>query len=173
MKKIQLISSLIIGSAILLSGLTNGGKIATAKKPKPSVSLLRAKCVSSGLGSARRQKLDISIGKAVYSSKFYLGTGKRSAGITCRIKPEKSTTARFKTLNLGFGMSDNHINSPGVEVKVYLDGQTAESRFVNPSQKALISVDVSNVNNVAIEANCLSRIKYCNRVYFFNSNLEK
>ena len=173
MKKTQLISSLITSSAIVLSGITTGGQVATARKPKPAVSLLKAKCVSSGLGSARRQKLDISIGKAVYSSQFYLGAGNRSAAITCRIKPKKNSKAVFKTLNLGFGMRDNDTNSPGVEVKVYLDGQAVENRFVNPTQQVSLSVDVSNVSNVAIEANCVSRIKYCNRVYFFTSNLEK
>lgn len=172
MKKTQLISSLIIGSIIALSGITTGEQIATAKKPKP-VSLLRAKCVSSGLGSARRQKLNISIGRAVYSSKFYLGAGNRSAAITCKIKPQKSTNNIFKTLNLDFGMRDNDTNSPGVEVKIYLDGQAVENRLVNPTQKASVSLDVSNTSNVAIEANCVSQVRYCNRVYFFTSNLEK
>ncbi len=152
--------------------MTIGEQIATARKSK-SVSLLKAKCVSSGLGSARKQKLDISIGKAVYSSKFYLGAGNRSAAITCRIKPKKSTKSRFKTLNLGFGMRDNDINSPGVEVKVYLDGQPVENRFVNPSQQASVSVNVGDISNIAIEAHCVSRIKYCNRVYFFTSSLER
>lgn len=173
MKKIQLISSLIISSALALSSITIGGQIAVARKSKSPVSLLKAKCVSSGLGSARREKLNISIGKAVYSSQFYLGAGNRSASITCRIKPEKSTKAKFKTLNLGFGMRDNDINSPGVEVKVYLDGRLAKNSFVGPSQQTSVSVDVNSVSNVAIEANCVSQTKYCNRVYFFNSNLER
>lgn len=173
MEKTKLINSLIISSAIALSTITTDGQIATAKKPKPPVSLLRSQCVSSRLGSARKQKLNISIGRAVYSSKFYLGAGNRSAGITCRIKPEKSNKTIFKTLNLGFGMRDNDTNSPGVEVKVYLDGQAVENRFVNPTQKASVSLNVSNVTNVAIEANCVSQVKYCNRVYFFTSNLEQ
>ena len=34
-----------------------------------------------------------------------------------------------------------------------------------------VSVDVNNVNNVAIEATCSSPTQYCGRVYFYDADL--
>jgi hypothetical protein len=67
MQKTKFISS-VITSAVLLSTFIMEGTIAQAV-PRP-VSLLRAKCVSSGLGTYREQNLDVSIGKGVYTSLF-------------------------------------------------------------------------------------------------------
>ncbi|WP_017319200.1 hypothetical protein [Mastigocladopsis repens] len=173
MQKTQLISS-VLTSALLLSSLFSlGGNNAQAQKAQRPVSLLNAKCVNSGHGSVRQQNLDVSIGKAVYSSKFYLGPGNRFASITCNIKPENSSRPAFQTLNLGFGMRDNDTTSPGVEVKVYIDGQQTETRTIAPAQQASLTLDVSNASNVAIEAVCAGKNQYCDRVYFFNAALER
>ena len=169
MPKLQLISKILAG-AMLLSALTNlGGQIAQAQNP---VSLLKAKCVNSGLGSARQNTLDVSIGKAVYTSLFYLGSGNRSASMTCKIKPDNYLEPVFQTLNLGFGMRDNDRSSPPVVVNVYLDGKQAETRTVAPTQQVSLPLDVSNVSNIAIEAVCSSQAQYCDRVYFFQAALE-
>ena len=170
MQKIKFISS-IITSAVLLSSFIMGGNIAQAQqRPVP---LLRAKCVSSGLGTYREQNLDVSIGKAVYTSQFYLGAGNRSASLTCKIKPDNRPESPFQTLNIGFGIRDNDTTSPGVEVKVYLDGKQAETRTVMPAQPTSLTLDVSNVSNVAIEAVCSQSNQYCDRVYFFDAALER
>ncbi len=173
MQKTQLISS-VLTSALLLSSLFSfGGKIAQAQRAQRPVSLLNSKCVNSGLGTVRQENLDVSIGRAVYSSRFYLGPGNRSASLTCNIKPEKSSKPPFQTLNLGFGIRDNDTKSPGVEVKVYLDGNQAETRTVAPGQQTSLAFDVSNASNVAIEAVCTSQSQYCDRVYFFTAALER
>ncbi|MCJ8281821.1 MAG: hypothetical protein MJK14_18685, partial [Rivularia sp. ALOHA_DT_140] len=117
---------------------------------------------------------NVSIGRAVYSSKFYLGPGYRSAALTCNIQPdEKIPQNIFQTLNLGFGMRDNNVNSPSVRVQLFLDGKATETVRVGPTQVANVSVDVNNVNNVAIEATCLSSTQYCSRVYFYDAELER
>jgi hypothetical protein len=170
MQKTKFISS-IITSAVLLSTFIMGGKIAQAV-PRP-VSLLRAKCVSSGLGTYREQNLDVSIGKAVYTSQFYLGSGNRSASLTCKIKPDNRPESPFQTLNLGFGIRDNDATTPNVIIKVYLDGQQAETRTVIPAQPISLSLDVSNASNVAIEAVCSRSNQYCDRVYFYKADLER
>jgi hypothetical protein len=173
MQKIQLINSLIASAVVLASFTPFGGEIAQAqRRSRNAVPLLRGKCVNSGLGSAREQKLNVSIGKAVYDSEFYLGPGYRSASLTCKIQPDNGQKPVFQTLNLGFGMRDNDIKSPGVEVRVYLDGNPIENYSVAPSQKVSLSLDVRNASNVAIEAVCASPTQYCDRVYFFNSSLE-
>lgn len=170
MQETKFIGSIITSAVLLSSLITLGGKIAQAA-PRP-VPLLNAKCVSSGLGTFRVQTLDVSIGKAVYTSQFYLGAGNRSASMTCKIKPDNRPEPVFQTLNLGFGMRDNDTKSAGVEVKIYLDGRQAETRTVTPTQKASLTLDVSNVSNVSIEAVC-QQSQYCDRVYFFDSALER
>ncbi len=174
MQKTSLIASGIATSVLLsLATIVTTGEITQAQKAQRPVPLLNAKCVNSGLGTAREQNLDVSIGRAVYTSQFYLGPGYRSASLTCNIKPEKRPQSVFQTLNLGFGMRDNSTNSTTVEVKVYLDGKQAENRTVAPGQPTTLALDVSNVSNVAVEAVCSSQSQYCDRVYFFTAGLER
>ena len=170
MQKTKFIRS-VITSAVLLSTFIMGGTIAQAV-PRP-VSLLRAQCVSSGLGTYREENLDVSIGKAFYTSQFYLGAGNRSALLTCKIKPDHRPESPFQTLNLGFGIRDNDATTPDVEVKVYLDGKPPETRTVIPAKPTSLTVDVSNASNVAIEAVCSSSNQYCDRVYFYKADLER
>lgn len=172
MQKIKLIGSLLASTVVLsLTAFSETIAQAPPKVQRP-VPLLRAKCVSSGLGTAREQNLDVSIGRAVYSSQFYLGPGYRAASLTCKIKPDNRPQPVFQTLNLGFGMRDNDTRSPAVQVRVYLDGRQVDARTVAPAQQALVSLDVSNVSNVGIEAACTSQTQYCDRVYFFNTDLQ-
>ncbi len=148
---------------------TQGGQVVQAAQ-RPDF-LLRAKCVNSGFGNARQNTIDVSIGKAVYTSRFYLGSGNRSASITCKIRQVDSQPL-FQTLQLGFRMRDNNTTSPPVVVNVYLDGQQTESRTIAPTQQESLSLDVSNATNVTLEAVCSSQSIYCDRVYFFNAALE-
>lgn len=174
MQKNKLISSVLLPITVILPTLFPLGEATAQNEEKiPSISLLRAKCVKSGIGSARKQDLNVSIGKAVYSSKFYLGPGYRSAALTCKIKPNNRPQNVFQTLNLGFGMRDNNPNSPSVQVQVYLDGQPHENVMVGPTQVANLAVDVNNVSNVAIEATCSSSTQYCSRVYFYDADLQR
>jgi hypothetical protein len=163
----------LVASAMLISSMGGvwGQNIAQAKQR--SINLLDAKCVSSGLGTVREEKLDVAIGRAVYSSQFYLGPGYRSAAMTCKIKPDSSLSPIFQTFNLGFGMRDNDTRSAPVEVRVFLDGKQAESVRISPSQPATLSFNVSNVSNVAIEAACTSQSQYCDRVYFYDASLQR
>lgn len=167
MQKTKSISTVIVSAMMSLSTLMiSGGQLVQAR---PAF-LLRAKCVNSGLGSAVENTQDISIGRAVYTSRFYLGPGNRSASITCKIAPNAGQ-AQFQTLQLDFGMLDND-SSPPIAVNVYLDGKQAASRTVAPTKKASLLLDVSNVSNVAIETVCSSQSDYCDRVYFVNASLE-
>jgi hypothetical protein len=174
MRKNRFVASLIAGgiacSSVPILGEILGESITQAQRLPRITSLLKAKCVSSGLGSVREENMDISIGRAVYSSKFYLGPGNRSAAMTCKIKPSNRPLAVFQTLNLGFGMRDNDNKSP-VEVRVYLDGRQVETRTISPSQQNTLSLDVSDVSDVSIEAICASGREYCDRVYFFDAGL--
>jgi hypothetical protein len=174
MRKNRFVASLIAGgiacSSVPILSEILGESITQAQRLPRITSLLKAKCVSSGLGSVREENMDISIGRAVYSSKFYLGPGNRSAAMTCKIKPSNRPLAVFQTLNLGFGMRDNDNKSP-VEVRVYLDGRQVETRTISSSQQNTLSLDVSDVSDVSIEAICASGREYCDRVYFFDAGL--
>ncbi|MUG99900.1 hypothetical protein F7734_49560 [Scytonema sp. UIC 10036] len=173
MQKTSLIASTIATTVLLSLVTTVTGGIAHAQKAQRPIPLLNAKCVNSGLGTAREQNLDVSIGRAVYTSQFYLGPGSRSASLTCNIKPENRPQPVFQTLNLGFGMRDNSTKNTSVDVRVYLDGQQVESRTVTPGQSTTLALDVSNVSNIAVEAVCSSSSQYCDRVYFFTAGLER
>lgn len=137
---------------------------------QPPGFLLRAKCVNSGVGSALENTQDVSIGRAVYKSRFYLGPGNRSASITCRITPN-ATQTDFQNLQLDFGMRDND-TSPPVTVNVYLDGKPVASRTVAPTRRETLLLNISDVRNVSIETVCSSQSEYCERVYFLNASLE-
>jgi hypothetical protein len=169
MPKTKLISSILTSAAVISSFIILGGENAQARRRQ--IPLLEAKCVSSGLGNAREQQQNVSIGRAVYTSKFYIGSGSSSAAMTCNIKPDKSPEPVFQTFNLGFGMRDNNTTSPPVQVRVFLDGQLAETTTISPMQQKTSTYDVSNVSNISIEAICSTR-SYCDRVYFFTANLE-
>jgi hypothetical protein len=170
MQKTKLINRVIAGAMLSFALATQGGQAVQAEAQRPTF-FLRAKCVDSGLGNVRQKTLDVSIGKAVYTSRFYLGSGNRAASITCKIRQVDSQPL-FQTLQLGFGMRDNNTTSPPVVVNVYLDGQQAESRTIAPTQQESLSLDVSKATNVTLEAVCSSQSIYCERVYFFNAALE-
>lgn len=169
MQKTKLITKVIAG-AMLSFFMATCPLVAQPQRP---ISLLRAKCVNSGLGSARQYDRNISIGKAVYTSRFYIGSGSRSASMTCRIR-RSDNLPLFQTLNLGFGMRDNDTSSPPVIVNIYLDGKKVEESWtVAPTQQESVALDVSDATNVSIETVCSSKSEYCDRVYFYNASLEQ
>ncbi len=173
MLKKKLISLVLLPVAVILPAFFPLGEVAAQRqKTVRPTSLLKGKCVKSGIGSARREKRNVSIGRAVYNSKFYLGPGYRSAALTCNIQPDENRPQNvFQTLNLGFGIRDNNINSPSIRVQLFLDGTPSETITVGPTQTANVSINVNNVNNVAIEATCSSSTQYCSRVYFYDADL--
>lgn len=166
----KLIKSLVLGIIVTSATLLANSTPIQARSVIP---LLNAKCVSSGEGNVREQKQNVSIGKAVYTSLFFLGSGFRSAAMTCRIRPENRPNPLFQTLNLGFGIRDNDAGSPNVQVNVFVDGQQVESRSIAPTQVQTLAVDVSQASNIAIEATCTSGVRYCPRVHFFQANLQR
>lgn len=184
MRKTKLISKIIV-SAILLLALTPQGKpIAQEILPQtvppqatplqetlPSVPLLRLKCVDTGVGSWARQNQDVVVGKAVYTSRMYMGPGDRSASMTCQLQPNNGGVT-FQTLQLKFGMRDNDQGSPAATVNVYLDGNKVESRSVSPGQAAsVLRENVSSANNLSIEVVCSNNSRLCSRVYFWEASL--
>lgn len=159
----------LIQAAILsISLVTIGTNSLQAQQP---ISLVQAKCVSGGLGSFRQTPVDVAIAKAVYTSPFYLGTGTRSAAVTCKIRNDDDRPL-FQTLRLGLGMRDNNPDSPPVTINFYVDGDQAETKTISPGIKEFVALDVSKATNVTIEAVCSNQAEYCNRVYFFNTILE-
>jgi hypothetical protein len=101
-----------------------------------------------------------------------MGPGNRSASITCRLQPNEAKVI-FQRLRLSFGMRDNDEGSPAVTVNLYRDGVLDQSRRVTPGGRPeSMTQDVTTTNNIAIEAVCSSRSEYCDRVYFWEAELE-
>ncbi len=174
MQKTKLSAQLIASAMLFLALVTLGQQVVQGQQRERirTSSLVRAVCVGSGPGRFRYDETNIAIGRAVYRSLMHLNPSNGSAAVTCRIKDEDEQP-KFKTLELGLGMLDADAGSPGNIVNIYLDGRQAETRTVNPVQTASLSLDVSNVSNVAIEATCSTSARYCARVYVYKAVLER
>ncbi|MBW4683122.1 MAG: hypothetical protein KME19_24010 [Microcoleus vaginatus WJT46-NPBG5] len=175
MQKNKSIAQLFLGVVLSLVIVPSLLPIPQAEARRP-ISLFDARCVSTGPGRWRRVTSNVSVGRAVYTSYLYMGAGSEFSGMTCRIKSDepKPSEYDFQTLQLEFGMRDNDRGSPANTIRVYLDGEQDASQTVTvgPGEKASLSVDVTNVRNIAVETVCNSETKYCDRVYFFKALLE-
>lgn len=149
---------------------TLGGQVVQAKR-RPPVFFLDNKCVDTGPGSLNRKTTDIAIGKVFYTSFFDLAPVNGSASVTCKITQD-NYQSMFQTLQLGFGISDSDGSASPVTVNLYVDGQPIASKTVSPNRATALSLDVSSVSNVAIEAVCSRRSQYCSQLYFFNATLQ-
>jgi hypothetical protein len=168
-KKTRLISKILASTMLVLALAPQGKQMAQETPQLLSRSLLKQPCVNTGRGNWGVQEEDVSVSRALYTSRLYLGPGDRfAAAITCRIQPNRAGVI-FQTLNLSFGMRDNDQGSPSTTVNVYLDGVRAESRTVSPGNLAAVTLDVTNTKNVTLEATCSSR--YCDRVYIWDAAL--
>ncbi len=174
MQKTKLSVERIAGTMLFLALAILGEQVlqVQARERVRTTSLIRAVCVSSGPGRFRYDETNVSIGRAVYRTLMHLNPSNASASVTCRIRDEDEQP-KFKTLQLGLGMLDTDAGSPGNIVNIYLDGRQAETRTINPGQTASLSLDVSNVSNVAIEATCSTSARYCARVYVYKAVLER
>lgn len=170
-EKIKLISK-IIASTILFLALAPQGKQIAQEAPL-SRFLLRQPCVNTGLSNWDLRREDVSVGRAFYTSRLYMGAGDRYAALTCRLQPNKGGVI-FQRLRLSYGMRDNDVGSPGATVNIYVDGRkvSALSRSILPGQKESLALDVSNAKNVSLEVVCSNQLRYCDRVYFWEADLE-
>ncbi|MDP8963860.1 MAG: hypothetical protein M3O33_07710 [Cyanobacteriota bacterium] len=170
-KKTKLISKIIASTMLFLALFPQGRQI--AQEAPLSMFLLRRPCVSTGIGNSTRRREDVSVGKAVYTSRLFMAPGNSSASITCRLKPNEAGVT-FQTLRLSFGMRDNDKDSPDVIVNVYKDTEKVgpESKRLSPGQAASIVLDVVDPSNISIETVCTNPSGYCARVYFWEAELE-
>lgn len=179
MQKTKLSTRIIAGAMLSLALVALGGEVVQAQLTTLRLintrftSLRRSKCVSSGPGRWSDRNIDVAIGRAVYKSFMNLNPSNGSATVTCRIRDDDETRPRYKTLELGLGMLDRDTASPATIINVYLDGRQSGTRTISPGEAASLSFDVTNVNNVAIEATCSSPVRYCSRVYVYKAELER
>lgn len=169
MPKTKLIRQVIASTILLLTLAPQSRQI--AQEPTVSSFLLDVPCVNAGMGNWTNKTQNVSINRALYTSKMFMEPGDGSASITCRIEPNEENLI-FQTFKLEFGMRDNDQSSPPVKVILYLDGFEADSRTVSAGVKDSILVDVTNTTNIALEAVCSSQTQYCRRVYFWEASLE-
>ena len=170
-KKTKSISKIIASTVVFLALAPQGRQFAQETPAPLSLFLLRRPCVSTGIGNWSRRTEDVSVAKAVYTSRLFMGPGDRFASMTCKLQPNRPGVI-FQKLRLAFGMRDNDEGSPAAVVNVYLDGVKAQSRTVAPGKPASVSLDVTSTNNVSIEAVCSSQSRYCDRVYFWDADLD-
>lgn len=135
--------------------------------------LYEAQCVSESPGRWRQEVEDVSVGREVFRSVMFMGPGSQFASLACRIRGEDAETSDkdIQSFHLEFGMRDRHRASPSNNVIVYLDGEETEATTVAPGERVELSLDVSDISNIAIETVCSTKVKYCDRVYFFDASL--
>lgn len=175
MQTTKSIGKLAVSAMLALALGPLGAAVARAQEVLDPIFLLDATCVSAGPGRWSYDVKNVSVGRAVYKSYWYMGPGSDYSSMTCRIRPqnpEKERDYNFQTLYLEFGMRDNDAGSPGATVTVYLDGRRQESKSVIPGQKSTIQLNITNVNNISIETECNEKVRYCDRVYFLKGLLE-
>lgn len=170
-KKTPLISKIIFSTVLLLVLAPQDRQVAQQPPGMLSQFLLRRPCVSTGIGNVDRRTENVSVGKAVYKSRLFMGPGNAFAAITCRLQPNEPGVV-FQTLRLAFGMRDNDQGSPAATVNIYLDQASTPSYTVSPGRAATVTLDVSRTSNVSIEVRCTSASQYCDRVYFWDAYLD-
>lgn len=169
-KKSKLIRKILAGAVVLLALAPQDRPI--AQEGPLTRFLFGRPCVSTAIGNSVRRTEDVSVNKGVYKSRFFMGPGNRSASITCRLQPNEAGVI-FQRLRLSFGMRDNDEGSPAVTVNLYIDGVPVQSRTVTPGGRpGSMTQDVTTTNNIAIETICSSTTQYCDRVYFWEAELE-
>jgi len=171
-EKTKLISK-IIASAIVFLALAPQGKHIAQEEP-PRLFLLDTKCINTGMGNWDKHTEDVSVGRAVYTSKLYMGSGDSFASMTCKIKPD-DPQINYQTLQLAFGMRDNDQDSPEVEVNVYIDGEKAEdhSWTVSSGKGVSVLIPIPDAENISLETVCRGKSRrYCDRIYFWEASLE-
>jgi hypothetical protein len=71
-------------------------------------------------------------------------------------------------------MRDNDADSPSATFNVYIDGNRVDSltRAVSPGKAESVVLDVTNPSNVSLEVVCSNQSRYCDRVYFWDADVE-
>ena len=135
--------------------------------------LYEAQCVSESPGRWRQEVEDVSVGREVFRSLMFMGPGSQFASLACRIRGKETETADkdIQSFHLEFGMRDRHRASPYNNVIVYLDGEETQATTVAPGERVVLSLDVRDISNIAIETVCSTKVRYCDRVYFFDASL--
>ncbi len=167
MQKMHVVNQLMRAGILSLAIAPWIQPVVKAREPVPQF-LFDGQCVTTGPGRSHQETLDISVGRKVYRSYFFLGPGSREVSVTCRILPEEG---KFESLLLEFGMRDNDRGSPPNAVNIYLDGVREVSHTLSPGDQVSLSLNLTNVSHIAIETVCSTQNRYCDRVYFFESTL--
>jgi hypothetical protein len=173
MQTTQLIAKFLAASVLSVAIAPLSAIVAQADDESRLAWLFEAQCVSESPGRWRQEVEDVSVGREVYRSVMFMGPGSQFASLACRIRGEDTETSdkNVQSLKLEFGMRDRHRESPYNNVIVYLDGEESLATKVAPGERVVLSLDVSNISNIAIETVCSTKIKYCDRVYFFDATL--
>jgi eukaryotic-like serine/threonine-protein kinase len=155
-----------------------------------AVPLINTKCLSTTASgnseSFVKGSEDVTIGQEVVTAVAVLSDRSNyirkdsAAGAACLIASPNSNT-RFRKLKLTFGISNTNNysgtanDSAVVSLTIYLDRQKIGSKEVKRGEKQFWEINVTNTQNVAVEAECLKPKRYgsvCPSVVFTQADLE-
>jgi len=175
----QLIAGLMTAT-VLVSSTT----LVDAKNPPKGVSSLGAmSCQRIESGNYEAINEDVPVGLQIFKgiAKFNNINNdivkRYTSQVVCRLA-EAGQRPRYKTLNLAFGVADNHyhINGSVVRLSIYRDGNSYKYQDVMKGQLVRLPIDVTNVRSIALEVECLkgssANENYCPQLIFFQDTLQ-
>lgn len=176
-----------ITSPVLTTPLASPVAASTSQTP---VLLTEAKCLTTTANKSEESLVkgpeDETIGQEVVTAVAYLrGYANRiytsvPAGVACRIDSPESSY-QFRKLKLTFGVSNTNPNtgtnkdSAVVQLTVYRNLQKVGSKEVQRGEKQSWEVDVTNTQNIALEAECVKTKRsgrFCPSIVFTQADLE-
>ncbi|MDB9476524.1 hypothetical protein [Dolichospermum circinale] len=176
----QLIAGLMTAT-VLVSSTT---PVDAQKRPVGVGSLGEMSCQGIEYGRYKATNKDFPIGLqifrgiAIFSTNHRDWIGKQETNqVACRLT-EAGQKAKYKTLNLAFGIADNNRHAQGslVRLSIYRDGNFYQYKDVTKGQLLSWPIDVRNVRSIALEAECLrgSTINNntCPPIIFFEDTLQ-
>lgn len=154
-----------------------------------TVSLTEMKCLtttaSANQESFVKEPEDVTIGQEVVTAVDFLRglsnyiLNDTPAGIACLLASPDSS--QFRKLMLAFGLNNTNPytgttdNGATVGLTVYLDKKKLGSKEITRGEPQSWEIDVTNVQNIALEAECIKPKKYdrlCPSVVFTKAELE-
>ncbi len=136
---------------------------AQSQRSSNTASLAEMSCKNIG-GKFRVKNEDIVIGRRVYTGILEVSdsgdpyTWNQAIAITCALASNGSQP-RFRTLNLAFGIADDHPYSVGkteIRMKLFRDGGFYESVNIRQGDSIRAAINVENIRSFSFELECLN-----------------
>jgi hypothetical protein len=173
----------LIAGFMTATVLVSSTNLVDAKNPPKGVSSLSAmSCQGIEDGQYRVINEDFPVGLQIFRGVAklryeYNFKKDKTYQVVCRLT-EARQRPRYKTLNLAFGIADNHPQANGslLRLSIYRDGNFYKYQDVTKGQLLRWPIDVTNVRSIALEVQCITesdRVRgFCPDIIFVEDTLQ-